>query len=153
MGMYTDSESWAVGIFHNGYYSRDKFRVRSILGYGKFNLEYYGIGNDSILRDHPIEYEAKGILFVPRVMFHLPLQNWFLGLEYFYLNIDTTFNLSKIHAILPDVNIPTQTTGLRLVLAHDSRDNNLWPSKGIALDATVRDYGQYVVAILIMRSS
>jgi len=143
VGMYTDSDSWAAGIFHDGYYSGDRYRVRGILGYGVFNLKYYGIGNDSILRDHPIDYEAKGILFVPRVIFRLPWQGWYSGLEYYYLDIDTTFKLSDILNILPDVDIPTRTAGLGLVLVYDSRDNNFWPSKGMVLDATVRDYGQY----------
>jgi hypothetical protein len=143
MGIYTDSESWAVGVFHNGFYSGDRFRVRSLLGYGEFNLKYYGIGNDSILREHPIDYEAKATLFAPRVLFKLPLKNWLIGPEYFYLDIDTTFKLSRLHRILPDINIPTQTAGLGVVLVYDSRDNNLWPSKGVAFEATARDYGEY----------
>ena len=91
MGMYTDTENWMVGAFHEGFYSEDSYRGRGLLGYGELNLKFYGIGNDSILRDRPVEYGAKATFFSPRLLFRLPVKNWFLGARYLYLEIDNTF--------------------------------------------------------------
>ncbi|MCJ7830584.1 MAG: hypothetical protein MUP74_04265 [Desulfobacterales bacterium] len=82
VGMYTSTDSWLAGAFHEGFYSQDRYRVRGFGGYGEFNLKYYGIGEDSILRDNPIDYGAQAVMFMPRVLFRLPWDNWFLGPRY-----------------------------------------------------------------------
>lgn len=143
MGMYTDSESWVTGVFHEGYYGQDRYRVRGLLGYGVFNLKFYGIGDDSILRDHPIDYEAKTTAFLPRLLFRLPVKNWFIGAQYLYMEIDTTFKTSGLLPGLPDVNLPTKTAGLGLVGVYDSRNNTLWPTDGTWFEITATDYGDY----------
>jgi hemolysin activation/secretion protein len=143
MGMYTDSKSWITGVFHEGHYGQDSYRVRGLLGYGEFNLKFYGIGDDSILRDNPIDYEAKTTAFLPRLLFRLPVKNWFLGAQYLYMDIDATFKLSDLLPILPDVNLPTKTAGLGLVGVYDSRNNTLWPTDGTWFEITATDYAEY----------
>lgn len=143
LGMYTSTDSWATGIFHDGFYFDDKTRLRGYLAYGEFNLKFYGIGDDSIIRDNPIDYNAKTIAFSPRALFRLPLKNWFLGATYTFLKIDNTFDFSSILLGLPAINIPTQTAGLGLVAVYDSRNNNLWPSDGTWFEFTGSKYGSY----------
>lgn len=143
LGMYTNSESWVTGVFHEGYYGQDRYRVRGLLGYGEFNLKFYGIGDDSKLRDNPLDYEAKTFALLPRLLFRLPVKNWFLGAQYLYMEIDATFKTSGLLPGLPDVNLPTKTAGLGLVGVYDSRNNNLWPTDGTWLEITATDYGDY----------
>ncbi len=101
VGMYTDTDSWAVGVGHDGSYSGDKYRIRAMLAYCEFNLSFYGIGNHAILRDRPIDYKAEATAFLPRLLFRLPLENWFFGPGYVHVRIDNTFDLSSS---LPSVN-------------------------------------------------
>jgi len=54
-GMYTDTQSWAAGAFHDGYYLDDRIRFRVPITHADFHLKYYGTGADSPLRDNPIE--------------------------------------------------------------------------------------------------
>lgn len=142
VGLYTDSESWLAGIFHDGFYRDDRYRVRAALGYGDFKLKFYGIGNDSIFRDNPISYQARTTAFMPRVLFNLPSNNWFLGPHYFYLNLDYVFDFSSLLPGLPKRKDSSTTAGLGLVAVYDSRDNNLWPAEGTWFEMTATNYGE-----------
>lgn len=142
-GMYTDTDSWAAAVFHDGFYSGDKYRIRAILAHGEFNLSFYGIGNNAILQDRPVDYKTEVTAFLPRLLFHLPSKNWFFGPRYAYVRVDNTFDLSSLLPILPEIEVPTETAGLGLVAVYDSRNNNLWPSDGAWLELTATDYGDH----------
>jgi len=143
MGMYTNTNSWAAGALHDGYYLDDQIRFRFALGHGEINLDFYGIGSDSPIKDNPVEYKAVANVIMPRLVFELPWDKWFLGFEYRLLDIDAQFDLSKIFPKLPGINIRNQTAGLGLVAIYDSRDSNLWPLKGSWLELTGTQHGEY----------
>lgn len=143
-GMYTDSESWAVGAIHDGYYRNDRIRLRVPAFHGEFNLDFFGTGNDSPLKDNPVRYNAVTDALVPRLLFHLPWNNWFLGGEYTLLKIDTRFDLSNLLPDAPGIGTKAQTAGLGLVTVYDSRNSNFWPSKGSWLELTATQFGEYV---------
>lgn len=143
MGMYTDSESWAIGALHDGYYRDDWIRLRFPVVYGEFNLDFYGIGNDSPLKDKPLKYSAKGTGVLPRVLFRLPGGNWFFGGEYTFFDIETSLDFSKGFPQLPTISLETRTAGIGLVSVYDSRDSNYWPAKGNWLEFTATKYGAY----------
>jgi len=142
-GMYTDTQSWAAGAFHDGYYLDDRIRFRVPITHADFHLKYYGTGADSPLRDNPIEYQAVGNLFIPRLTFELPWDNWFLGGLYRIININTRFDRSDIIPDAPGLGRQQQTAGFGIVTLFDSRDSNLWPSKGNWLDLTASVNGEY----------
>jgi len=140
-GMYTNTQSWAAGAFHDGYYLDDRIRFRVPITHG--DLKYYGTGSDSPLRDNPIEYRAVGNLFIPRLTFELPWGNWFLGGLYRLINIDARFDSPAIIPDAPGLGRQEQTAGFGIVTLFDSRDSNLWPSKGNWLDLTASVNGEY----------
>jgi hypothetical protein len=142
VGLYTDSESWLTGIFHDGFYAEDRYRVRGVLGYGDFKLKFYGIGNNSIFRDNPINYQARTTAFMPRVLFKLPSNKWFLGPHYSYLNLDYVFDFSGLLPGLPKRKDSSITAGMGLVAVYDSRDNNLWPREGTWFEMTATNYSE-----------
>lgn len=143
MGMYTNTESWAVGALHDGYYRDDQIRFRFPAVHGEFNLDFYGIGNESPFRDNPVEYNAVTNAVIPRLLFRLPWNNWFLGGEYRLLNIDAQFNPSNLPSNTPGIGQQTQTAGFGLVSVFDSRDSNFWPLKGNWLELTATNNGAY----------
>ena len=142
VGLVTDKDSWAFGAFHDGYYYDDTVRIRGTSAYGEFNLDFYGTGNDSIFRDNPVSYKSDVFAFMPRVLFELPADSWFLGGQFTYLSVDNSFDFSNLLPGLPEIRDTTKTGGLGPVLVYDSRDNNLWPSQGTWLEATASIYGK-----------
>jgi hypothetical protein len=155
-GMYTDSRSWAVGAFHDGYYLNDRIRSRVPIGHGSINLKFYGIGNDSPLHSNPIEYNAEANFTTPRLLYRLHAGNWFLGGQYRFMQIKTTSELGEHLPVDPDTESQTQTSGIGLVTVYDSRNSNYWPTKGAWLDATLSNYsenlgGDYDYQKLIMK--
>jgi len=142
-GMYTNTQSWAAGAFHDGYYLDDRIRFRVPITHGDFNLKYYGTGADSPLRDNPIEYQAMGNMFIPRLTFELPWNNLFLGGLYRLINVDARFDSTATIPDAPGLGRQQQTAGLGIVTLFDSRDSNLWPSKGNWLDLTASVNGKY----------
>ncbi len=142
-GMYTDTESWAFGGFHSGSYKDDTIRVSVPVVHGDFNLKFYGVGESSPLRDDPIDYDATGNLFLPKISFELPFNNWFLGGTYRIIDISTEFGGSSGTSDIPGYNDQQTTAGLGLVSLYDSRNSNLWPSQGSWLDFTGLLNGHY----------
>jgi len=142
--MYTNTQSWAVGAIHDGFYRDDHIRFRLPAFHGEFNLDFYGIGNDSPLKDNPVEYNAVTDGLIPRLLFRLPWNNWFLGGQYVFLKINTKFDVSNLLPNAPGIDTQAQTAGLGLVGVYDSRNSNFWPTKGSWLDLTATQYGEYV---------
>jgi len=143
-GMYTNTQSWAVGAIHDGFYRDDHIRLRMPAFHGDFNLDFYGIGNESPLKDNPVEYNAVTDAVIPRLLFRLPWNNWFLGGQYMLMKINTKFDFSNLLPIAPGIDAQAQTAGLGLVTVYDSRNSNFWPSKGSWLDLTATQFGDYV---------
>jgi hypothetical protein len=155
-GMYTNSESWAAGVFHDGHYLEDRIRFKMPIGHGSINLKFYGIGTGSPLRSNPIEYNAEANFTTPRLLYRLPATNWFLGGQYRFMQIKTTSELGEHLPVDSDTGRQTQTSGLGLVTVYDSRNSNYWPTKGAWLDATLSSYsenlgGDYDYQKLIMK--
>ena len=142
-GLYTDSDSWAVAGFHDGFYRNDQVRFRGLAGYGEFNVDFYGIGNDSPLRNNPVKLASQGFILKPRLLFRIPAENWYLGGEYSYLTLNNAFDASSLLPGLPEIEDQTQTAGLGLVGVYDTRDNNIWPAKGTWFEGTATAYGEY----------
>jgi len=141
---YTDSDSWGAGVFHSGSYFRDTLRLSGGVFYGELNLKFYGIGEDSSLRDRPLDYSAKATVFAPKGTFELPWNNWFGGIQYVFAHMEARFDLSSLLPILPAINETTSTAGLGPVLIYDGRDNNLWPLDGTYFETSVLHYGKYL---------
>lgn len=142
VGMYTNTDSWAGAGFHDGYYRYDTIRFRAAAGYGILNLDFYGIGSDSLLQDNPIDFQADSFGLVSRLLHRLPsVENWFFGAEYVLLRLDTKFDLlGSFLTNAPGIEASTQTAGLGAVAVYDARDSNSWPSRGSWLELKVADY-------------
>lgn len=139
--MATNNESWLVGAFHDGYYFDDFMRLRLAGGYGELQLKYYGTGNDSPLQNNPLEFGARSTFVMPRLLFELPYDNVFIGMEYLYVGIENSPDRIDPSIDLPEFSVRTETAGLGLVGVYDSRDNNIWPEAGSWLEITATNYG------------
>jgi len=143
VGMYTDTQSWFTGVFHDNYWSNDKYRFTGFLGYGEFNLKYYGIGDNPILGNNPIDYEFIGLALMPQFQVRIPkTEHWFGGASYLFVNSETLFKTSQLNPNLPDILGRIRTAGLGLLTTYDNRDDNYYPSKGQYFQAKWMNYGE-----------
>lgn len=86
-GMYTNTESWFAGAFHDGSLLNDKIQLSGVIGYGRLNLKFYGIGDMPILKDHPLKYGLESFVISPKVLFRLfDGKKWFAGINYLFLS-------------------------------------------------------------------
>jgi outer membrane protein assembly factor BamA len=143
VGMYTDSNSWIAGIFHDGYWAVDTYKFTGYLGGGDLNLKYYGIGDDPVLSDHPIDYKLAAFSFSPRLQRRIPsTENWYAGIHYLFIDTDTIFETSEEIPGLPDFQGEIRTAGFGLITTYDSRDDNYYPVKGQRFHAMWTNYGE-----------
>jgi len=141
VGMYTDNRSWFAGGFHDGNFSDGDYRILTGAGYGSFKLKYFGSGDDSILRDHPLAYEFKGTAGLFRLQRRIPWsEHWFAGAQYLFLDTETIFDLGSLVPGLPELRGHIVNAGLGPILTFDSRDDNYYPTRGQNFEMTWMSY-------------
>lgn len=138
--MVSTSKSWMTGAFHKGFYDDDRYRGTAFLAYGEFNLKYYGSGDDSHLRDNPINYSAKITAFQPTFMKKVT-ENWYIGPKYSIFIWDLGADVSDLSPDLPYISQTITTAGLGLVGEWDTTDHSVYAAKGGKLQFDFTDYG------------
>lgn len=138
--MATTNQSWMVGAFHKGFYDDDRYRGQVFLAYGEFNLKFYGVGDDSILRDNPIKYKAEITALQPQFFFKIA-DNWFIGPKYSIFQWGLGINFSSIHDALPNIERTITTAGFGLAGEWDTTDHSVYATKGGKFQFSALDYG------------
>lgn len=140
-GMVSSSESWMTGIFHKGYYDKDRIRAEAILGYGEFKLKYYGTGTGSTLKDTPLKYDANVIVFRPEVLKRVA-GDWLFGVRYTLYNGLFSFDISDRFPSVPIIKGTLTTAGTSVVGKWDNTDHNINPSKGGKFEGVLTDFNE-----------
>nr|WP_287411737.1 hypothetical protein [Pseudodesulfovibrio sp.] len=137
--MYTSNESWAAGVFHKGFYVNDRFRGTAYLAYGEFNLKFYGVGNDSLLRDKPLKYNANITAF--QTTFSAKISDhWYIGPKIKVFNWGLGIDLSTLHPVLPYLKHSVTTAGLGLAGEWDTTNHSVFATKGGKFKFDVMNY-------------
>ncbi|WP_370979345.1 BamA/TamA family outer membrane protein [Agaribacterium sp. ZY112] len=143
-GMYADSKSYFLGVFHDDYWKSDRFRFSFLAGTGKLNLNYYGPGDIPLLEKHPLGYGIQVNGLYTKLLTRLPYtESWYGGFEYAGSQSTVSFDLGQIIDRLPVIDADVRTSGLGPVLSFDSRDDNYYPSNGQIFNAkySINDEG------------
>lgn len=128
--MYTDSESWLVGAFHDGNFKSDLYRYRVLGGTGEFNLDYYG-SSVSSASSTAVPYNIASDIILGQFQQRIPgTEDLYLGLRYMFTDSTVVFDLSGTIPGLPPVSDSMTTSGLGLIFNFDTRDNNYYPTTG-----------------------
>ena len=132
-GMWTDSDSKFLGVFHENNFYDDHFRLRTFAGIADFNLHYFGIGNSR--EDFSLKYNIKSETVLAEFLFLLPnTSNWFIGPRMLWNDADVKFSFSSEDIELPDIEKNSITSSLGLVVKFDERDDNYYPTEGQNLE-------------------
>jgi len=140
-GAATGNESWFAGAMHSSNWLHDHLRYSGFAAYTHVNLTYYGAGND--FGGEGVPWNSQGVVTDHNVLvrfWDIPL---FVGAEYLFLYMQTGFGLE----VPPELGIPmsfeTREGGLGFRARLDYRDNPLTPNRGIFVDGTVQQFGEY----------
>jgi len=137
-GMYTQSNSWAVGAGHMGFWDDNNIRFRGGGGYFSLNLKYYpDLESESTNRE--LNFGLDGYLLYAETVFRLFDSDFYAGANYVFSSNKVSFELPEQVQDLVAPESEMNLGGLGAIINYDSRDNIFTPNNGMS--ATV----QYVL--------
>jgi outer membrane protein assembly factor BamA len=135
--MATDNGTRLGAVFHDQSFDDDRYRLTGLVGGGVLAAKFFGIGTDSPLASHPVDYSFHGEAFGLRGLFRVDRDaNWFVGANVQQIAASIDFEASDVAAQLPNVNTSFRLAGIGPEVLYDSRDDTTYPTRGE--DATLR---------------
>ncbi len=125
---YTDTHTYAFGVGTSLYLDEDRYRFDALAGYGNANLKFYGIGSDSLFKDHPVDFNIRGLFGSANVRARVA-EHFYLGPLYKYL--DSTVNFDVLPGLVRRIDLDFRLSGAGLIAEYDSRDTSFSPHEGI----------------------
>ena len=139
----TDRGTRVFGAFHDNSFDHDRFRLNAFVGSARFNLKFYGIGENSPLASNPVPYEMDGGLAQLRGGVRIAgTEHLYAGLTYQFLQSTLTFEISELASGLPDLATHFRNAGLGPHVTFDSRDSNYYPTRGQYARFSWLNYGK-----------
>ncbi|MCP3866498.1 MAG: BamA/TamA family outer membrane protein [Gammaproteobacteria bacterium] len=129
-GAYTENDSWLLGGGHIASWKKDTIRYTGIVGYGDFNLRFYGVESSITPREVGLNFNIQGFFLMQELIFRVKKSNFFVGGRYSFLSSDVKFKLQDQVPGVSDDQFDSSTGGLGLIVKYDSRDNIMSPSSG-----------------------
>jgi hypothetical protein len=139
-GLWTENDSWGVFLGDQRYWFDDRLQSTAGILYFSVNLDFYGIGDDPVLNDHPLRYnlEPKGGLVRGRT--RLGETRLWAGLGYAFWRTRVSFDAPAETPKLPDYERDSDVGGIMPALVFDSRDNIFTPVRGTYAEVTAGLY-------------
>ncbi len=130
-GMFTSNKSWALAGMHDMAWRQDRFRLRSIGGFGNINMDFSGKGvlpGDNQLR-LPVNMRGAFVEteFVGRIFERL-----FIGPRFTGLFSETRLNSPQLPVPpdFPELVLDVTTISLGFKVMRDTRDSLFYPRHG-----------------------
>ncbi|HEX5223433.1 MAG TPA: BamA/TamA family outer membrane protein [Verrucomicrobiae bacterium] len=135
-GMGTGNGSWGAVAGDVRHWLEDQLQTVTGVIYSSVNLDFYGIGEDSVLANNPLRYnlEPKGILLQGK--YRIAKSRFWGGLSYAFASTDVSFDAPAGTPGLPDFQNESNVGGLTPSLTFDSRDNIFTPNHGSFVEVT-----------------
>ena len=124
--MYTDSESWALGLGQSAYWDENNWRLRAAVGYADLTLPL--LVTDLLSIPVEIDWSLMGGLAFAQISRRVA-GHWYLGLQGRYVNVDQDFSIdigSNNFDLFPDI----EAVSLGPSVEFDSRDTLNAPQQG-----------------------
>lgn len=134
--LYTDTESWAAGLFQKAYLG-DNYRVTAFGGYGDFKLDFYGVGAGAGARNRPVKLDQKGAVGLLEALRRVR-PDIYVGLKIQYLKLNsslvTDFALGDYQ--LSAFELESALLGVGVAAEYDTRDSEYAPNRGVYVTAS-----------------
>ena len=135
-GLTTENGTWGVMAGDMRHWLDD--RLQTLMGVVKasVNLDFYGIGENSALKNNPRAFTLEPLAGLFRAKYRISGSKFWAGLAYALANTDVSFETPGIVPGLPDVQKMSRVGGLAPSLTYDSRDNMFTPTTGTFVELT-----------------
>ena len=136
-GMGTENGSWGAAAGDSRNWLDDRLQTLVGVVYASLNLDYYGIGENSMLADHPLRYNLEPIAGLVQSKYRIGDSHFLAGISYAFASTEVTFQAPAGTPNLPDFRTKSNVGGVGPSLTFDSRDNIFTPTRGTYVEATV----------------
>lgn len=135
-GLATENGTWGAMAGDSRYWLDDRLQTLVGGGYASVNLDFYGIGENSVLKSHPLTYNLEPMAGAAQVKYRLGDSRVWGGLGYALATTQVEFDAPAGTPGLPDFQQESQVGGLTPSLTYDSRDTLFTPTRGTYVDTT-----------------
>ena len=136
-GLGTDNGTWGAYAVDSRYWLDDDLHTLVAAAYASAHLDFYGIGQDSLLQADPLRYEIAPTGGLAQARYRLGGSSIWAGLRYLFTAADVSFEALRDTAGVPDYERPSRVGGASALLTLDTRDNIFTPLRGTLLEGSV----------------
>jgi hypothetical protein len=132
-GLYTDNDSYGIGITQKNYWNEDNWRFSGSIGYADMKLDL--TPPEEAAAGGSVDWLIEGVFAQAQISRQF-FNDWYAGIQARYVNNTQTFSTELSDDKLSFSNDIT-TLGLGLVIELDRRDNSYNAYRGHYLQAAV----------------
>jgi outer membrane protein assembly factor BamA len=135
-GFGTENGTWGTLAGDMRYWLDEHLQTLVGVVYSSVNLDYYGIGNDPVLADHPLRYNLEPKGGTARAKYRFGDSRFWAGLNYAFVATEVSFDKPPGTPGEPAFRHESNVAGFTPSLTFDTRDNFFTPNRGTYLEAS-----------------
>jgi outer membrane protein assembly factor BamA len=141
-GLGTENGTWGGMAGDVRHWLDDQLQTIVGVIHASVNLDFYGIGQNGALRNHPLSYNLEPSGGMMQAKYRLGNSRVWAGLSYSLAATQVGFDASALTPGLPDFQRESRVGGLTPSLSYDSRDNIFTPIRGTYAEARIGLFSQ-----------
>ena len=141
-GLGTENGTWGAVAGDVRHWFDDRLQTQVGVVYASANLDFYGIGRDPWLNQHPQSYTLRPVGGMAQGKWRLGDSCVWAGISYALADTEVMFNGSESTRRRPEFSSHSQVGGLTPSLTYDTRDNIFTPTRGSYIEATAGLFSQ-----------
>jgi hypothetical protein len=138
----TENDTWFGAAGDIRHWMDDRIQTLVAAGIGSVNLDFYGIGEDSVLNDQSRSYNLEPLGGIVQLKYRIGRSRLWIGLNYVLADVKVSFDTPAETPGPPDSPSEMRIAGLTPLLSYDSRDNIFTPASGTYLEAAPSFFGE-----------
>lgn len=142
-GLATEDGSDGLFALDSRHWLDDRLQTIVVLGSLNIHLDYYGLGDNSPLRSHPIPYQLDPFGGKAQIRYRLGSSRAKVGLAYSLAETRIDFETEGT-AGQPSAEGDSRLGGLTPAFTYDSRNNIFTPTRGIYTEARLGIYREFL---------
>jgi outer membrane protein assembly factor BamA len=135
-GLGTENGTWGAFAGDLRYFLDEHLQTLVGFIYSSVNLNFYGIGDDPALANHPLRYNLEPKGGALRTKYRFGDTRFWAGLNYAFASTAVSFNQPAGTPGLPTFRHESNVGGFTPSLTLDTRDNFFTPNRGTYLEAS-----------------
>jgi hypothetical protein len=141
-GLGTENGTWGVMAGNVHHWFDERLQTMVGLIYASVNLDFFGIGNNPLLDQHPLRYNLQPLGGLVQGKYRVGNSLFWVGVNYVFSTTQVSFDAPPGTPGLPDFEHHSNVGGMTPSLTYDSRDNIFTPTKGTYVEATAGLFSQ-----------